>query len=189
MARRQKESTELKERLTELPELEKKNTNLFEEKANLLEQVGKLAMELGDAKKDANQVKQELAALNEKLQKLTNGNDRLTAENQDLISKQSKMQEETKKANHAVSILEQEDAKFQTAVDELKLQQAAPTAGGGSAADQEKVNELEEKNASLHKALHEWTELAKVSRLLIPIALILLCTYLLQASRTSSERS
>jgi DNA repair exonuclease SbcCD ATPase subunit len=188
MARRQKENAELEERLTKLPELEKKNANLFEEKANLLEQVGKMTVELSEAK-DINQAQQELAALAEKLQKLTKENDRLNAENKDLMLKQSKMQEETKKANQIVSILKNEIAYLKTAVDELKQKQGAPAAGGGSATEQEKVNELKEKNASLQKALDEWTELAKVCRLLIPVALVLLCPYLLQANTKFFERN
>lgn len=166
-----KEDASLKERLAELPALEQANSTLFKDKAKLLEQLGKLNMELDQAKESSVNVGKELATLTADLQAARSQNQTLTAQNGDLLSKQQKFAEQAKNASQAVTIFKNENLTLKSAVDKLKANQSAPAVGGaqlpssaGEAVLKQQVQDLTEQKETLQKALDEWTALAKVSR-------------------------
>ncbi|KAF2028644.1 hypothetical protein EK21DRAFT_101677 [Setomelanomma holmii] len=170
--RLRKESTDLKQRLAKLPELEKNNAALFTEKANLLEQVGELKTELDKVKESCVKVNKEFASLNETLQDFQKERDDLKSRNKDLKSKQSKFVDVSNagaQSTETATFLQVENKEFLEAVEKLKGNQAAPAVGAVAAVGQVQaglqasIRGLEKEKVALQAALEEWTTLAKRS--------------------------
>lgn len=170
-ARLRKESAEMKERLSKVPELEQVNATLFKDKSSLLEQVGKLSMELKTVKDSCVKVNKELATLTDKLNEAQKDNVDLRSENGKLAATQTAVSADTERTKQAIQVafvLKNENAQLKTTIEKLRDNQAAPAVGGtpangGEVVDYEvKVQTLEEQKAELQSALDEWTTLAKV---------------------------
>lgn len=152
-----KDNGDLRERLKQVPELEKKNTNLSKENSGLLEQVGNLSMELQDAKETNAKGKKELATSTVQVVKLQKECDAVKVENENL------------KANLVAE--SGRNAKLRSDNAQLEANQTVAAVGGNpmtsaeKAAYEQKIATLEEQKAKSQSALAQWQKLAKVRAL------------------------
>jgi phage host-nuclease inhibitor protein Gam len=161
VGRFQKENADLKQRLNKIAELEKLITEQNTAKLSLSAQIASLTTDLKTAKDDGNKTKTEVEGFLKKVAALDRKIEHLETENNDLLDTQA----ERMKAVQVVQSLKTENANLKTTVDELKAAKSTSLAAVGSSTsgNEEAVHALEEKIASLEKALQEWTDLAKVS--------------------------
>lgn len=154
---------EVDERLIKLDTLEKEAVELRKSKTELQTQLDTLKTELGTAKEETDHAKKEVEALSDKLKRAEKENEEMEEESNNLLAKAT----EHKKTSAALSAALADKAKLTATVQELQNQIAA----SGSPSDdealktlQKQLRETKEANSKLEKALEEWTDLAKVSR-------------------------
>ena len=160
VGRFQKENADLKQRLNKIAELEKLITEQNAAKLSLSAQIASLTTDLKTAKDGGSKSKTEVDGLLKKVAALDREVEHLETQN-NLLGTQA----ESKKAIQAAQSLKTENANLRTTVDELKAAKSTSlaVAGSSTSGNEEAIHALEEKIASLEKALQEWTDLAKVS--------------------------
>jgi chromosome segregation ATPase len=160
LERRQKENTELKERLAKLADLEEQITGLNREKSTLSERVNSLTTELEAGKSEASKADTKVEGLMKKVEGLDQELEQLESAHNKLLGKMK----ENMMAVQTSELLKTENAQLKAIIDELKASKGASVAIGGSSSpkNEKATREQEARVTELENALQEWTELAKV---------------------------
>ena len=161
LERRQEENAELKQSLTKLADLEEQITRLNRVKWTLSEQVNSLSTELDASKKEASKADTKVEGLLKKVEGLDQEVEQLESAHNQLLSKMK----ENRMAVQTSELLKNENTKLKTMIDELETSKSTSLVlcGSSSSKDEKAACDQEDRITDLENALHEWTDLAKVS--------------------------